>query len=191
MDINTALNFKDNQGWHNWLEQNHNKEKEAWLFIYKKRSKQTGIRYEEALEEALCFGWIDGKMKSIDSDKFILRYSPRKAKSVWSKINKDKAELLIAQGRMTTGGLVKINEAKKNGCWDAAYTNKTRDEIPPDLKKALLENIIAWNHFEGFANSYQNMYIGWVIGAKTEETRRKRIIEVVRRSALNMKPGMV
>ena len=190
MDINTALNFKDIQRWHNWLEQNHNKEREAWLVIYKKRSKQTGLQYDEALEEALCFGWIDGKLKSVDKDRFILRYSPRKANSVWSKINRDKAEQLIAQGRMTAAGLTKIEEAKKNGTWDAAYTNKQRDEIPSDLRKALMENIKAWNNFESFANSYRNMYIGWVIGAKTEETRRKRIIEVVKRSALNMKPGI-
>ncbi|MFC2122926.1 YdeI family protein [Bacteroidota bacterium] len=190
MDINAAINFKDIQGWRNWLKQNHNKETEAWLVIYKKRSKQAGLRYDKALEEALCFGWIDGKMKSVDEDRFILRYSPRKANSVWSKINKDKAEQLIAQGRMTIAGLAKIEEAKKNGFWDVAYTNKTRDEIPLDLKEALMENPIAWNSFKGFANSYHNMYIGWVNIAKTKETRRKRIIEVIKRSALNIKPGM-
>jgi uncharacterized protein YdeI (YjbR/CyaY-like superfamily) len=190
MDINTALNFKDAQEWRHWLEKKHNTTREAWLVIYKKSSKQIGLRYDESLEEALCFGWIDGKMKSVDHDRFILRYSHRRAKSVWSKKNKDKTEHLIAQGRMTVAGLVKIDEAKKNGSWDAAYTNKTRDEIPSDLKKALMKNPIAWNNFEGFANSYQNMYIGWITGAKTEETRTKRIEEVVKRSTLNIKPGI-
>ena len=100
MDISAAINFKDKQGWRDWLEQNHNKEREAWLVIYKKRSTQSGLRYDEALEEALCFGWIDGKMKSVDDDRFILRYSPRKTNSVWSKINKDKAEKLVDQEAM-------------------------------------------------------------------------------------------
>ena len=190
MNIDKALHFRDSQEWHKWLEQNHDKETEAWLVMYKKRSKETGLQYDEALEEALCFGWIDGKMESIDEEKFILRYSPRKTKSVWSKINKERAERLIAQGRMTRAGLAKIEEAKKNGTWDAAYTNKIRDEIPSDLKKALMENTKAWNNFESFANSYRNMYIAWVIGAKAEETRRKRITEVVKRSALNRKPGI-
>ena len=190
MDTNAALNFKDIQEWHRWLEKNHDKEAEAWLIIYKKRGRQTGLKYDEALEEALCFGWIDGKMKSIDRERFVLRFCPRKAKSVWSKINKDKAEQLIAQSRMTNAGLAKIEAAKKNGAWDDAYTNKTRDEIPFDLKKALKENSTAWNNFNDFANSYRNMYIGWVIGAKIEETRKKRIVEVVKRSALNKKPGV-
>jgi uncharacterized protein YdeI (YjbR/CyaY-like superfamily) len=190
MDTDAALNFKDIQGWHRWLEQNHDKEAEAWLIIYKKRGRQTGLRYDEALEEALCFGWIDGKMKSIDSERFVLRFSTRKARSVWSKINKDKAKQLTAQGRMANAGLAKIEEAKKNGAWGAAYTNKTRDKIPTDLRSALKENSTAWNNFNNFANSYRNMYIGWIIGAKTEETRKRRIVEVVRRSVLNKKPGM-
>ena len=96
MELSKALDFKDRQEWHRWLEQNHEKEAKAWLVIYKKSSKQTGFQYDEALEEALSFGWIDGKVKSIDEERFILRYSPRKANSVWSKINRYKAEQLIA-----------------------------------------------------------------------------------------------
>ena len=130
-------------------------------------------------------------MRSIDEEKFILKYTPRKTKSVWSKLNKDKAEKLIKLGKMTDAGLVKIEEAKKNGLWYAAYTNKDREDIPEDLDKALLQNKEAWNNFHNFANSYWNMYIGWVNSAKTEETRRRRITEVVKRSSLNKKPGIV
>lgn len=190
METSAALHFKDGQEWHKWLSQNHDKEKEAWLVIQKKHSSKTGIGYDESLEEALCFGWIDGQMMSIDKEKFILRYSPRKTKSVWSKINKDKAEELIVQGRMTAAGLAKVGEAKKNGSWEEAYTNKQKDEIPNDLEAALLKNRTAWLNFQKFANSYRNMYIVWVAGAKTEETRRKRITEVVKRSALNKKLGI-
>ena len=189
MDIKT-IHFRNSNEWRYWLSQNHSIRKEAWLFIYKKRSNKTGISYDEALEEALCFGWIDGKMQSIDKEKFILRFSPRKIRSVWSKLNKDKAEKLIKLGKMTDAGLVKIEEAKRNGFWDAAYTNKERDEIPEDLSRALLQKNDAWNNFHNFANSYWNMYIGWVNGAKTEETRKRRILEVVKRSALNEKPGI-
>jgi uncharacterized protein YdeI (YjbR/CyaY-like superfamily) len=190
MAINIGLEFSDIQEWHKWLEKNHDKESEAWLVIYKKQSKQSGLKYDEALMEALCFGWIDGKMKTIDDDRFILRFSPRKSNSVWSQINKDKAEKLISQGQMTEAGLARIDEAKKNGSWDGAYTNRIREEIPPDLKKALMGNIIARDNFGHFANSYRNMYIGWITSAKTEPTRKKRVAEVVKRSVSKKKPGI-
>jgi len=190
MNQEEALYFKDRTEWRTWLEQNSDRTQDVWLVHYKIRSDQISISHDEAVEEALCFGWIDGKLKSIDKEKYILRYSPRKANSVWSKINKDKAEILIAQGRMTTAGLAKIEEAKKNGTWDAAYTNKVKDEIPADLEQALMNDSKAFTNFHNFANTYQNMYIGWVIGAKTKETRAKRIAEVVRHSALNKKAGI-
>jgi uncharacterized protein YdeI (YjbR/CyaY-like superfamily) len=119
-----------------------------------------------------------------------LRYSPRKEKSVWSKINKDKAERMIQLGRMTTPGLEKIKIAEKQGLWQNAYTNKIKERLPSDLKKALVSDKIAWKNFQKFANSYRNMYIGWVKNAKTEVTRKKRIILVVQRSKNNKKPGI-
>jgi len=188
MDIK-PLYFKNRREWRAWLEKNADSAREVWLTHYKKSSDKVSVSLEEAVEEALCFGWIDGKLKSIDQDSFILRYSPRKAGSVWSKINKDRAEKLIASGSMTPSGLARIEEAKKNGRWDAAYTSLTKDEISPDLQSALEERPEAWNNFRNFANSYQNMYIGWVNGAKTGETREKRIEEVVNRCSLNIKPG--
>jgi uncharacterized protein YdeI (YjbR/CyaY-like superfamily) len=190
MNMDEALHFKDRQEWRTWLEDNSSIVNEAWLLHYKKRSNKVTLSHNDAVEEALCFGWIDGKLKSIDANKFILRYSPRKSNSVWSKINKDKAEQLIAQGKMTKAGLVKIEEAKKNGYWDAAYTNTIKDEMPEDLIKALKADTKAWGNFGHFANTYRNMYIGWIVGSKTEATRRKRITEVVMRSALNKKPGV-
>jgi len=190
MEINKALLFPNRMQWREWLEQHHAKEKAVWLIHHKKGSDRGSIIYNDALEEALCFGWIDSIMKSIDDEKFILKYTPRKTKSIWSKLNKEKAEKLIKLGKMTDAGLIKIEEAKKNGLWDAAYTNKARDEMPEDLKKSLLQNKETWNNFNNFANSYWNMYIGWVNSAKTEKTRQLRIAEVVKRSALNKKPGI-
>src|SRR3972149_7844517 len=108
------------------VREKHNKEKHAWLTCYKKSSGKKGITLEESVEEAICFGWIDGKLKRVDAEKFILRFSPRKANSVWSKINKERAERLMQSGKMTIAGLAKIEAARKSGCWDKAYTNKIK-----------------------------------------------------------------
>jgi len=191
MEIDKAMHFADIDEWREWLENNHSIAGEAWLIIHKKNSKQTGIRYDEALGEAICFGWIDGKMQSIDKEKFVLKFSPRRVKSVWSKINRDKAEELIKSSRMREAGLLKIEEAKKNGNWDNAYTSAQPEEMPGDLIEALEKNTVAGENFYGFANSYKNMYIGWVNAARTEATRKRRIDEVVRRSRLNQKPGIM
>jgi len=190
INMDSVLHFRSPQEWHSWLFKNHNTQTQAWLLIRKKNSKQAGLRYDQSLEEALCFGWIDGRMQSIDKDTFILRYSPRKQGSIWSKRNRQKAEWLIAQGRMEKAGISKINQAKENGYWDNAYTNLKRDAMPADLESALKEDPVALRNFEAFANSYRNMYIGWIEGAKTVQTRNRRISEVVTRSTLNKKPGM-
>ena len=189
MELEKTLYFKNSDEWRTWLERNHGKEMEIWLIHYKKHSGKTGISYYEALDEALCFGWIDSRMKSIDDERFILRYSPRKAKSVWSKLNKERAERLIETGRMTGAGLASIEEAKRSGSWDNAYTGRKKERMPADLKKALMEDENAWNNFTNFANSYRNNYIGWINGAKTEKTRDRRVAEVVKRAILNKKPG--
>ncbi|MFC1966752.1 YdeI family protein [Chloroflexota bacterium] len=191
MEFDDALLFSSSLQWRKWLEQNHDSIKAVWLIHYKKNSGKSSVSYDDALEEALCFGWVDSIMKRIDDEKFILKYSPRKTKSIWSRRNKEKAEKLIKVGKMTNAGLIKIEEAKNNGFWDNAYTNKDRDEIPEDLNNALLQNNDAWVNFHNFANSYWNMYIGWVNSAKTEQTRKRRIAEVVKRSWLNKKPGIV
>ena len=186
MDIKT-LYFKNRRLWRNWLEQHHANKEGAWLIYYKKNSDKTGLSYNDALEEALCFGWIDGKMQSVDEEKFILRYSPRKARSIWSKLNKEKAGLLIEQGRMTDAGLAKIEEARKNGLREEAYTSGAKETIPSDLEIALSENKIAWNTFHNLASSYRNMFIRWLNNAKTEKMRKKRIIQIVKRAQLNKK----
>jgi uncharacterized protein YdeI (YjbR/CyaY-like superfamily) len=187
MEFQKHLHFTTSGEWRDWLTHNHAIEKDAWIAIYKKNSRQTGINYNQALEEALCYGWIDGKMRSSDKDSFILRFSPRKPRSIWSKRNKNAAEELIASGRMTDAGLAAIKKAKENGDWDGAYTNKTRDKIPAGLETALKQNQTAYTNFHNFANSYRNMYISWINSAKTEVTRRKRIAEVVKLSVANKK----
>ncbi len=190
IDPSKALLFKNRDEWRSWLEKNHTTSNEAWLIHYKKSLGKKSLNHFDAVEEALCFGWIDSKLKKIDEEKFILKYSPRKSKSVWSKINKENAEKMISLGKMTQAGFDKIEEAKKQGFWDTAYTNFVKERLPSDLKKALIVNKTAWNNFQNFANSYRNMYIGWVKNAKTKETRKKRISKVVKNSIDNIKPGI-
>jgi uncharacterized protein YdeI (YjbR/CyaY-like superfamily) len=188
MESSDVLHFENGKQWRDWLTKNHDMANEAWLIHYKKHTNKGGISYDQALEEALCFGWIDGKMQSIDEEKYKIRYSPRKVRSVWSKINKEKAEELIESGKMTDAGLVKVEEAKKNGYWDSAYTNRNIEKLPVDLRDALMQEKDAWYNFQRFANSYRNNYIGWANGAKSEDTRKRRIGEVVKRSSMNKKP---
>ncbi len=190
MSLKDALLFNDRNEWRTWLEKNHKTINEVWLLHYKKQLRKQSLNHIDAVEEALCFGWIDSKLKKIDEERFILKYSPRKPRSVWSKINKEKAEAMIISGKMTQAGLDKIEEAKKHGLWDTAYTNKVKERIPSDLKQALLKDSKAWFNFQSFANSYRNMYCGWIKTAKTKETRQKRIDEVVKRSRLKKKPGI-
>ena len=186
--MDNALEFKNREEWRSWLTQNHEKADSVWLTFYKKSSGKKGMPLEESVEEAICFGWIDGKLRRIDDERFVVRFSPRKAKSVWSKINRERAERLIRSGRMTSAGLAKIEAARKSGWWDKAYTNKIKDAIPTDLEQALMNEEKPWENFQRFANSYRNMYIGWVTGAKTEGTRKKRIEKVVEQSLQNKKP---
>jgi len=104
ISVDTALYFKNREDWRSWLKKNHKTVKEIWLIHYKKQSGKISLNHVDAVEEALCFGWIDSILKKIDEERFILKYSPRKTKSVWSKINKEKAELLISSGKMTQTG---------------------------------------------------------------------------------------
>jgi uncharacterized protein YdeI (YjbR/CyaY-like superfamily) len=181
--------FKDYNAWRRWLEENHSSEKEVWVIIQKKKSKHKGLKYEEAVEEAICFGWIDSKMQSIDAESFRQRFSPRRKNSIWSKKNKKTAEKMIKAEKMTEAGFATIKAAKQNGKWDTAYSSKMAPTIPSDLEEALKENELAWRNFSRFSNSAKVQYIYWVTGAKKDETRQKRIVEVVKKAAKNVKPS--
>ena len=190
LDIDQALFFKNRTQWRKWLEQNHDKASEALVIHYRKDSGKKGLNHFEAVEDALCFGWIDSILRRLDDERFVLKYTPRKANSVWSKVNKDKAEQLIKAGLMTPAGMAKIEEAKKNGNWDNAYTSLIKETLPTDLKQALMRNKKAWYNFQKFATTYRNMYTGWLDSAKTDATRQKRIAEIIYRSERNIKPGI-
>ncbi len=185
--MDEALYFQTRADWRSWLSKNHAITTSIWLFFYKKSVTNKGITLQEAVEEAICFGWIDGKLKRVDDERFMLCFSIRKDSSVWSQINRLRAEKLIADGKMTSAGLAKIEQAKESGHWEKAYTNKIKDEIPPDLLEALQKHKIAIDNFQRFANTYQNMYVGWVNSTKSIDTRKKRIEKVVEQALRNKK----
>ena len=183
------LEFRDRAGWRMWLEKNHSAEDGAWVVIQKKGSKEKGLRYDEAVDEAVCFGWIDGGMRSLDGERFRLWFSPRRRGSIWSLLNRERAERLMGAGLMAEAGLRAVEEARESGMWDAAYTSRVEPEVPDDLLEALMEDQEAWRNFKGFSNSSKLMYVHWVESAKRERTRARRISEVVRRAARNIRPG--
>jgi len=189
MSESPVKEFLDHEEWRKWLEENHSSKEEVWVIIHKKKSAKKGLTYEEAVEEAVCFGWIDSKMQSIDAVSFRQRFSPRKKTSIWSKSNRERAEKMIRKGRMTQAGFETINEAKSNGKWDTAYSSKIAPALPKDLEKALKENESAWKNFKEFSNSTKFQYIYWVENAKKDETRRKRIIDVVKKASQKIKPS--
>lgn len=119
-----AIYFENRETFREWLAQNHAVSPGIWVGFYKKHTGKQGLSQQDAVEEALCFGWIDSQVNRVDDERYIQRFTPRNIKSVWSKINRDRAERLIAEGRMTEAGLVKIEAAKENGNWDAAYTSR-------------------------------------------------------------------
>ena len=184
------LHFPSRAAFRAWLEENHSVKPELWLIYYKVHTGIESVSYEDAVCEAVCFGWIDGKIMTIDEDRYMQRFSPRRKNSKWSELNKRRAEKMMSEGSMTEAGMRSIEEAKANGKWDES-SDRIIPEMSAELKQALNRNKTARNNFENFAKSYQNMYIAWVSAAKREETMMKRIAEVVRRSELNEKPGMM
>jgi uncharacterized protein YdeI (YjbR/CyaY-like superfamily) len=183
--------FEFIQDWRDWLNTNHADTQSIWIIIQKKASQKPGVRYQEAVLEAIAFGWIDGKIKRLNNIEFMQRYTPRRRNSIWSQSNRERAERLIAENRMTPAGFKAIEEAKKNGRWDQAYRmHKTDDRWPQDLIDILETNKIAYKNFTAFPPSARIMYIHWINEAKRQDTRDRRIHTVVTRSAQNLRPGI-
>ena len=172
-----------------WLATYHASETAVWLIHEKKGRGRISVSVDEAVEEALCFGWIDGKLKSLGPDQYAVRYTPRQPKSLWSLANKERAKRLIETGRMTSAGLAAISAGKRSGAWQKAYRSGRRERLPADLRVALVANVEAWRNFQEFNNSQRSNYIGWVKAAKKAATRQRRIEIVVSRAGDNKRPG--
>jgi uncharacterized protein YdeI (YjbR/CyaY-like superfamily) len=170
-----VLLFAAQSDWRAWLEKNHMQSQGLWLKHAKKSSGKTSVRYPEALEEALCYGWIDSQKQAYDNDYYLQKFTPRGSKSVWSKINVSKTEALIKSGRMQPAGLEAVNMAKQDGRWDAAYDSSSLNKIPEDFLAELDKNPKAKKFFEILNKANVYAFCWRIQTAKKPETRKARI----------------
>ena len=185
-DGRKTVEAKTRKEWRSWLEKNHKSETSVWLILFHKKSLTPSVEISEAMEEALCFGWIDSKAKKRDSESFYLTFSPRNPKSNWSAINKERVEKMTQLGLITESGQKMIDLARQTGTWDA-LTDVQNLVIPDDLQKLFDINPIAFNNFNSFSSSSKRLILEWIRSAKKPETRQKRIAETVRLATENIK----
>jgi uncharacterized protein YdeI (YjbR/CyaY-like superfamily) len=174
-----ALSFANEQAWTKWLAKNHAASAGVWMRLAKKASSTKSITYPEALDVALCYGWIDAQKRSDTAETWLQRFTPRGKRSIWSKINREKALALIESGRMQPPGFEEVERAQKDGRWEAAYAGQRTIEVPKDLESALEQNPKAGAFFQTL-NSQNRYAVLWRIHtAKKAETRAKRITQFV------------
>jgi len=179
---------KDRGSWRQWLAENHASVKEVWVVFPKKHTGERCMSYEDSVEEALCYGWIDSIIKRIDDDTFARKFTPRTDSANWSEVNKRRVAKCIKEGRMTEIGLAKINYS--NADKPARPTIAKVLAVPPFMASALKKQPAAWKNFNALAPSYQRHYIMWITMAKQEDTRQRRLEEAVQRLARNEKLGL-
>jgi uncharacterized protein YdeI (YjbR/CyaY-like superfamily) len=172
--------------WRAWLVDNHDRERGAWLVLYKKGTSVPSVSYDEAVEEALAFGWIDSRANRVDDARYLQLITRRKPGSVWSESNKRRVARLIAEGRMTPAGLALVEEAKRNGRWDA-LVDVQAGVVPDDLAAALAADPGAKAYFDAFPPSSKRIILEWIANAKRPQTRAARIDETVRLAADNLR----
>jgi uncharacterized protein YdeI (YjbR/CyaY-like superfamily) len=183
------LYFKNRDQWRNWLRKNYKTCKEVWLIYYKKHTGKPTIPYDDAVEEAICFGWIDSTVRRIDEEKYKQRYTPRNIKSLWSESNVKRAGKMIEAGKMTEEGLFKFKQGMRDNkeLLERGITSDKKIIIPEELKEGLKKCKNAWKNFNNFPDSYKRRYIYWYMDAKRDDTRAKRMEEIIRRSGKNLK----
>jgi uncharacterized protein YdeI (YjbR/CyaY-like superfamily) len=182
--------FRTAAAWRAWLEKNHGTASEIWIAYYKKGAGKKSVTYREALDEALCFGWIDSTVRRLDDEKFMQRYTPRRPGSIWSARNKSHVARLTKSGRMAPPGRAKVKAARRDGSWDKLFTIDIKPETPPDLLAELEKHPEADLLWAKLAPSHKKMYSWWIIEAKRPETRIRRIQETVKRLRAGRRPGM-
>jgi len=182
--------FESNKDFRKWLEKNHNKSDGFWMIFYKKHTKIKCIEYQEALEEALCFGWIDNIVKRVDNEQYIRKFTPRRNTKNWSDYNKRKVLSLIENGKMTQFGLDKIDKSVDLHSYSKKNSEQTFNEIPKFIETALANNEPALKNFSILAPSHKKQYINWIISAKRQSTVEKRLLEAVNLLQKNIKMGL-
>ena len=181
-----TLYFETDKEWRTWLLENHEISSGIYLILYRVNSEIPSMRWEEAVRVALCFGWIDSTSKRIDEKKRQQLFTPRRSKSVWSKLNKTHIEDLIEKGLMHHSGLRKIEAAKNDGSWQV-LDHVENLKIPEDLLAAFQNNSVAFKNYKNFSPSYRKSYLYWLNSAKRSATRNKRILEIIRLCGENIK----
>jgi uncharacterized protein YdeI (YjbR/CyaY-like superfamily) len=172
-----TLYVEDRNKWRSWLEANSERATEVWLVYYKKDAGRLRIAYADAVEEAICFGWIDSKVRKLDEARFAQLFTPRKPKSRWSSINIERAKRMIQEGKMTAAGLKVFDPGNQ--------TPALPTKLPGLLEERFRKQTTAWENFQRFTPSYQRITIGWVASAKQEETQLRRLRQLIADSAAN------
>ncbi len=179
-----ATQPEDRESWRSWLIEHHDKAKGVWLILFKKGSGRQTYTFDEAVEEALCFGWIDSLPRKLDASRSMLYFAPRKTGSGWSRVNKERLARMEAAGKMMPAGIAKIQAAKADGSW-AKLDAVENLEIPDDLSAAFDKYPSSRDYFEAFPRSVKRGILEWILNAKREQTRAKRIEETARLAANN------
>ena len=177
--MDDQLSFLNQIAWERWLRENHLTAKGAWLVIAKKGSAARSVEYSEALDVALCYGWIDGIKKGRDNESWLQRFSPRGKRSIWSKINRVHAQRLIKSGKMQAAGLAEVERAKKDGRWDRAYDSQKTSSLPEDFSAALAKSSRAKSFFATIKSHNRYAILFRIQTAKKAETRARKIKEFV------------
>jgi len=186
------LQAKTRGAWRSWLTRHHESETEIWLIFLKAHTGQSTFSYNDTVEEALCFGWIDSLIKRLDENRYARKFTPRRAGSAWSEANKKRVEKLLADGLMTDAGLALLNEAKMSGEWDCQRTRPSilTSELPVEFGNALEAHPIASQCFNALAPTYQKQYIAWIATAKRADTRHRRTSEAIEKLARGKRLGL-
>jgi uncharacterized protein YdeI (YjbR/CyaY-like superfamily) len=172
---------RDQAAWRRWLSAHQAREAGVWLKLAKKGSPTPSVTYGEAVEEALCFGWIDGQIRRFDEHFYLQRFTPRRPRSKWSRINREKASMLIEAGRMHPSGLAQVEAAKADGRWEAAYPGQSQASVPDDLQAALERNPAAQRFFETLTGSTRYAFLYRLHDVRDPQRRAKRIADYIER----------
>jgi len=184
------FHFHSLQTWRDWLAAQHHDSHGIWMVFYKKHTGKPTISYEDAVQEALCWGWIDSLIKKIDEDRYARKFTPRQPESKWSPSNIKRVEKLIATGRMQPSGMQRVVEGQASGAWENPATAPQEFNMPPEFAQALQDHPQAYTFFNLLASTYQKHFVGWIATAKRAETRNKRITEAIEKLSRGEKLGL-
>ena len=180
-----TLDARTPEEWRRWLADHYDSESEVWLVFHKRHTGQASIAYEDAVDEALCFGWVDSLIKRLDEARYARKFTPRKPDSKWSSTNRKRYAQLQASGRLMPAGL---NRPPTDRSGDAPRPSPSN--VPPYIQEALRSHPAAWSYFESLAPSYRRMYIGWIDSAKQQATKMRRLEEALRLLGAGKKLGL-